>query len=98
MTAVAQWLKTPGIYCYVAGSIPAVTPGYSSSKIRNALWSKEFQHAASFWPCSVCAMSQRNKGTAVESYTQRIYLRKDQIWGIHFLHTVRLVHTNLLKN
>jgi hypothetical protein len=39
VTAVAQWLKTPGIHCYVAGSIPVVTPRYSSNKIRNALWS-----------------------------------------------------------
>ncbi len=36
-TAVAQWLKTPGIHCYVADSIPAVTPRYSTNKIRNAL-------------------------------------------------------------
>jgi hypothetical protein len=39
VTAVAQWLKTPGIHCYVAGPIPAVTPRYSTNKIRNALWS-----------------------------------------------------------
>jgi hypothetical protein len=26
--AVAQWAKAPGIHCYVAGSIPAITPGY----------------------------------------------------------------------
>jgi hypothetical protein len=31
--------KTPGIHCYVAGLIPALTPRYSSTKIRNALWS-----------------------------------------------------------
>ncbi len=39
VTAVAQWHKTPGIHCYVVGSIPAVTPRYSSNKARNALWS-----------------------------------------------------------
>ncbi len=39
VTAVAQWLKTPGTHCYVAGSIPAVTPRYSSNKMRNAPWS-----------------------------------------------------------
>jgi hypothetical protein len=36
---VAQWLKMPGIHCYVAGSIPTFTPRYrySTNKIRNAL-------------------------------------------------------------
>ncbi len=38
VTAVAQWVKTPGIHCSVAGSIP-VTPRYRTKKIRNALWS-----------------------------------------------------------
>ncbi len=28
VTVVAQWAKAPGIHCYVAGSIPAVTPRY----------------------------------------------------------------------
>jgi hypothetical protein len=32
-TAVAQWAKTPGIHCYVAGSIPVVTPRYCTRKI-----------------------------------------------------------------
>jgi hypothetical protein len=36
VTTVAQWVKTPGIHCSVAGSIP-VTPRYSTNKIRNAL-------------------------------------------------------------
>ncbi len=39
MTAVAQWLKTPGIHCYDAGSIPAVTPRYSTDTVRNVLQS-----------------------------------------------------------
>ncbi len=43
VTAVARWLKTPDIHCYVAGSIPAVTPRYSSNKARNALWSTKKQ-------------------------------------------------------
>jgi hypothetical protein len=30
---VAQWAKAPGIHCYVAGSIPAVTPRYCTKKI-----------------------------------------------------------------
>jgi hypothetical protein len=30
---VAQWAKAPGIHCYVAGSIPAVTPRYCTRKI-----------------------------------------------------------------
>ncbi len=34
---VAQWAKAPGIRCYVAGSIPAVTPEYCIIKIKNAL-------------------------------------------------------------
>jgi hypothetical protein len=34
-----KWLKTPGIHCYVAGSITAVTPRYITKKIRNALQS-----------------------------------------------------------
>ncbi len=33
VTAVAQWVKAPGIHCYVAGSIPAVTPRYCTQKI-----------------------------------------------------------------
>jgi hypothetical protein len=33
VTAVAQWAKAPGIHCYVAGSIPAVTPRYCPKKI-----------------------------------------------------------------
>ncbi len=33
VTVVAQWAKAPGINCYVAGSIPAVTPRYYT-KIR----------------------------------------------------------------
>jgi hypothetical protein len=33
LTAVAQWAKAPGIHCYVAGSIPAVTPRYCTKKI-----------------------------------------------------------------
>ncbi len=32
-TVVAQWAKAPGIHCYVAGSIPAVTPRYCTKKI-----------------------------------------------------------------
>jgi hypothetical protein len=39
VTVVAQWAKAPGIHCYVAGSIPAVTPRYCTKKIENALWS-----------------------------------------------------------
>jgi hypothetical protein len=31
-TAVAQWAKAPGIHCYVAGWIPAVTPRYCTYK------------------------------------------------------------------
>ncbi len=34
-TAVAELVKTPGIHCYVAGSIPAVTPRYSSKEINH---------------------------------------------------------------
>ncbi len=33
MTVVAQWAKAPGIHCYVAGSIPAVTHRYCTKKI-----------------------------------------------------------------
>ncbi len=33
VTVVAQWAKAPGIHCYVAGSIPAVTPRYCTMKI-----------------------------------------------------------------
>jgi hypothetical protein len=33
VTAVAQWAKSPGMYCYDAGSIPAVTPRYCTNKI-----------------------------------------------------------------
>jgi hypothetical protein len=32
VTVVAQWAKAPGIHCYVAGSIPAVTPRYCTKK------------------------------------------------------------------
>jgi hypothetical protein len=32
VTVVAQWAKAPGIHCYVAGSIPAVTPRYCTYK------------------------------------------------------------------
>ncbi len=33
VTVVAQWAKAPGIHCYVAGSIPAVTPKYCTKEI-----------------------------------------------------------------
>jgi hypothetical protein len=33
VAVVAQWAKAPGIHCYVAGSIPAVTPRYCTKKI-----------------------------------------------------------------
>ncbi len=33
VTVVVQWAKAPGIHCYVAGSIPAVTPRYCTKKI-----------------------------------------------------------------
>jgi hypothetical protein len=33
VTVVAQWAKAPGIHCYAAGSIPAVTPRYCTKKI-----------------------------------------------------------------
>jgi hypothetical protein len=33
VTVVAQWAKAPGIHCYVAGSIPAITPRYCTKKI-----------------------------------------------------------------
>ncbi len=33
MTVVAQWAKALGIHCYIAGSIPAVTPRYCTKKI-----------------------------------------------------------------
>jgi DNA phosphorothioation-dependent restriction protein DptG len=33
MTVVAQKADAPGIHCYVAGSIPAVTPRYCRKKI-----------------------------------------------------------------
>jgi hypothetical protein len=33
VTVVAQLAKAPGIHCYVAGSIPAVTPRYCTKKI-----------------------------------------------------------------
>ncbi len=33
VTVVAQWAKAPGIHCYIAGSIPAVTPKYCTKKI-----------------------------------------------------------------
>jgi hypothetical protein len=32
VTVVAQWAKAPGIHCYVAYSIPAVTPRYYTKK------------------------------------------------------------------
>jgi hypothetical protein len=35
LTAVAQWVDTPDIHYYVAGSIPAATPTYGSNKIKN---------------------------------------------------------------
>jgi hypothetical protein len=31
-------MKAPGIHCYVAGSIPAVTPRYSTKKIAKMLF------------------------------------------------------------
>ncbi len=37
VTVVAQWAKAPGIHCYVAGSIPAVTPRYCRKKIEKML-------------------------------------------------------------
>jgi hypothetical protein len=44
VTAVAQWAEAPGIHCYVAGSIPAVTPRYCTKKIeKNAPWSTKKQ-------------------------------------------------------
>ncbi len=33
VTVVAQWAKAPGIHCYVAGSIPAITPRYCTKKV-----------------------------------------------------------------
>ncbi len=33
VTVVAQWAKAPGIHCYVADSIPAVTPRYCTNKL-----------------------------------------------------------------
>jgi hypothetical protein len=39
VTVVAQWAKAPGIHCYVAGSIPAVTSRYCTKKIEKCLWS-----------------------------------------------------------
>jgi hypothetical protein len=41
VTVVAQWAKTPGIHCYVAGSIPAVTPRYCTKKIEKKKCSLE---------------------------------------------------------
>jgi hypothetical protein len=38
VTVVAQWAKAPGIHCYVAGSIPAVTPRYCTKKNRKMLF------------------------------------------------------------
>jgi hypothetical protein len=35
--AVAQYAKVLGIHCYIAGSIPAVTPRYCTNKIENAV-------------------------------------------------------------
>jgi hypothetical protein len=32
VTVVAQWAKAPGIHCYVAGSIPAITHRYCTKK------------------------------------------------------------------
>jgi hypothetical protein len=31
-------MKAPGIFCYVAGSIPAVTPRYCTKKIEKMLF------------------------------------------------------------
>jgi hypothetical protein len=38
VTVAAQWTKAPGIHCYVAGSIPAVTPRYCTNKIEKMLF------------------------------------------------------------
>ncbi len=38
MTVVAQCAKVPGMSYYVAGSIPAVTPRYSTKKIEKMLF------------------------------------------------------------
>jgi hypothetical protein len=38
VTVVAQWAKAPGIHCYVAGSIPAITPRYCTKKIEKMLF------------------------------------------------------------
>jgi hypothetical protein len=38
VTVVAQWAKAPGIHCYDAGSIPAVTPRYCTKKIEKMLF------------------------------------------------------------
>ncbi len=35
-----QWAKAPGIHCYVAGSIPAVTPRYCTKKLEKC----SFEH------------------------------------------------------
>ncbi len=54
VTVVAQWVtveaqqaKAPGIHCYVAGSIPAVTTRYCTKKIENALWSTKKRYPGS---------------------------------------------------
>ncbi len=33
VTTVAQWAKAPDMHCSVAGSFPAVTPRYCTTKI-----------------------------------------------------------------
>ncbi len=35
--AVAQYAKVLGIHCYIAGSIPVVTPRYCTDKVENAV-------------------------------------------------------------
>ncbi len=53
MTVVAQWAKAPGIHCYVAGSIPAVTPRYCTKKIEK---------------CSLEHKKQRKKNIFIPPY------------------------------
>jgi hypothetical protein len=36
VTAIVQWAKAPGIYCYVAGLIPTNTPRYFTKNIESA--------------------------------------------------------------
>jgi hypothetical protein len=38
VTVVAQFAKAPGVHCYVAGSIPAVTPRYCTKKREKMLF------------------------------------------------------------